>query len=541
LQEQDAVAAALGDRDADVLMSRVAGAARTIAWTSDDTWDRIDSALQGPRGRVAASDRHLAPGLLLREGRVELGPDADPAGDGTLLPRAAAAAATSGAALGRAALERLAVEACGPGDPWPDDARRALVDLLGSGRAAIPVLEAIDQKGLLVRLLPEWAAVRSRPQRNAYHRFTVDRHLCEAAANAASHVGRVSRPDLLLVGTWLHDIGKGFTPELGSDHSLTGETVMARIAGRMGFPPDDVAVLCSLVRHHLLLADAATRRDLDDESTITAVADALGDRLTLDLLHALTEADSLATGPAAWSEWKAGLVTDLVERVAAHLAGEPVPTTAPSFPSASGLDLVAQARDGGSLLVRGRGTSVTIAAPDRPGLFSRVAGTLTIHGLDVLAARVWSGDEGLALEEFDVQPVFGGEPDWAEVEADLGRALEGRLSLEAGVADRAKRYARVGREVRAAAPAATTVTVDNRASKTSTVVEVRAPDSVGTLYRITRALADLNLDIRHAKVATLGHEVVDSFYVVDATGAKVGDGDHAREVERAVLVELSRI
>ena len=542
LQEQDAVAAALGDRDADVLMARVSTAARTIAWTSDDTWDRIESSLQGPRGRVAASDRRLGPGLVLREGRVELAHDADPAGDGTLLVRAAAAAATTGTALGRTALERLAIEAVAPDDPWPDAARTALVDLLGSGRPAIGVLEAIDQKGLLVRMLPEWAKVRSRPQRNAYHRFTVDRHLCEAAAGAAWHVGRVSRPDLLLVGTWLHDIGKGFTPELGEDHSLTGEQVMATIATRMGFPADDVAVLCSFVRHHLLLADAATRRDLDDESTISAVADALGDPVTLELLHALTEADSLATGPAAWSEWKAGLVTDLVERVAAHMAGEPVPATVASFPTAVGLDLVAQAgRNGGSLLVRGKGTSVTIAAPDRPGLFSRVAGTLTIHGLDVLAARVWSGGDGLALEEFVVNPVFGGDPDWTEVEADLDRALSGRLSLEAGVADRARRYARVGRDARAATPAATTVTVDNRASKTATVIEVRAPDSVGTLYRITRALADLNLDIRHAKVATLGHEVVDSFYVVDADGAKIADGEHAREVERAVLVELSRL
>ncbi len=473
---------------------------------------------------------------------MELAHDADPAGDGALLVRAAAAAATTGTALGRTALERLAVEATGPGDPWPDDARHALVELLGSGRPAIGVLEAIDQKGLLVRMLPEWAKVRSRPQRNAYHRFTVDRHLCEAAAGAAAHTGRVSRPDLLLVGTWLHDIGKGFTPELGDDHSLTGEQVMGTIAPRMGFPPDDVAVLCALVRHHLLLADAATRRDLDDESTISAVADALGDPVTLELLHALTVADSLATGPAAWSEWKAGLVTDLVERVAAHMAGEPVPATAASFPTPHGLGLVAQAsRNGGSLLVQGKGMSVTIAAPDRPGLFSRVAGTLTIHGLDVLAARVWSGGDGLALEEFEVRPVFGGDPDWAEVEADLDRALSGRLSLEAGVADRARRYARIGREVQAAMPAATTVTVDNQASRTATVIEVRAPDSVGTLYRITRALAELNLDIRHAKVATLGHEVVDSFYVVDAEGAKIADGEHAREVERAVLVELSRL
>jgi [protein-PII] uridylyltransferase len=543
LQDQDSVATALGDADADVLMGRVAAAARAVAWTSDDTWDRIRSSLRGPVGRMAARDRVLGPGLVLRDGRVELGPDADPAGDPGLILRAAAAAAMAGGVISRAALNRLAAEAAGPGDPWPDEARRSLVALLGAGRAAIPVLEALDQKGLLTRLLPEWSAVSSRPQRNAYHRFTVDRHLCEAAANAAILTGRVGRPDLLLVGTWLHDLGKGF-PEMG-DHSLSGVELVSRVATRMGFPPEDVAVLATLVRHHLLLADVATRRDVDDPATVETVAAALGDPGTVELLHALTEADSLATGPAAWSEWKAGLVSELADRTVAALTGEAVSPGASGdgFPTKGHLDLASAARDEGEVVLRGDGSHVTVAAHDRPGLFSKVAGTLTIHGLDVLSARAWVGEDGLALEEFHVQPAFGTMPDWSDVEADLRKVLEGRLSLEAGVADRARRYA--GRPLPAgsvsAVPARTAVTVDNKASAMATVVEVRAPDRVGTLYRITRALADLHLDIRHAKVATLGHEVVDSFYVADATGAKIADGDHAREIERAVLVELSRI
>ncbi len=558
LQDQDGVALALGDADADVLMARVAAAARTVAWTSDDSWARIRSSLQGPVGRMAARDRVLGPGLVLRDGRVELAADADPAGDPGLILRAAAAAATAGSALSRSALNRLAAEAVGPGDPWPEAARRALVALLGAGRAAIPVLEALDQKGLLTRLLPEWSAVSCRPQRNAYHRFTVDRHLCEAAANAAILTGRVGRPDLLLVGTWLHDLGKGF-PEMG-DHSLSGVELVGRVATRMGFPPQDVAVLATLVRHHLLLADVATRRDVDDPATVETVASALGDPGTVELLHALTEADSLATGPAAWSEWKAGLVTELVAHTVASMSGGKAPADGwGAFPSQGHLELASQARDEGEVVVRGNGSNVTIAAHDRPGLFAKVAGTLTLHGLDVLSARAWAGDDGLALEEFHVQSVFanrtvgaadsngagpdGAGPDWAEIEADLRKVLAGRLSLEAGVADRARRYAAQPRPAGSvsAVPARTSVTVDNRASATATVVEVRAPDRIGTLYRITRALADLHLDIRHAKVATLGHEVVDSFYVADATGAKVADGDHAREIERAVLVELSRI
>jgi [protein-PII] uridylyltransferase len=138
-----------------------------------------------------------------------------------------------------------------------------------------------------------------------------------------------------------------------------------------------------------------------------------------------------------------------------------------------------------------------------------------------------------------VEPVLGGEPQWEAVERDLRRALSGRFSLEARLAERAQAYAGRAR-LAAAVPTRIEVTVTNDASGTSTVVEVRAPDRVGTLYRITRALAELELDIRHAKVSTLGPEVVDVFYVVGASGAKVTDPDHVAEIERAVAFELSR-
>ena len=540
LQEQDGVAAALGDRDADGLMARVTAAARTVAWTSDETWERIGSSLRGPSGRVATVDRPLGPGLVLREGAVELAPGTDPAADPTIVLRAAAAAAThAGARLGRSTLDRLADAAPAPGDPWPDAARAALLRLLATGRAAIPVLEALDQKGLLVRTLPEWEPVRHRPQRNAYHRFTVDRHLCEAAAEAAPLVGRVARPDLLVLGAWLHDLGKGYAGVAGrsEDHSAAGAEVVEALATRMGFPPADVAVLVAMVRHHLLLADAATRRDLDDAATVEAVAEAVGDTATLELLHALTEADSAATGPAAWSSWKKGLVDALVSRVAAVLAGQEPASS--ELPGAAHLALAARAREEGDVVFDARGRWMTVAAPDRPGLFCRVAGTLTVHGLDVLAARAWSGEDGVAVEDFRVEPVVGGEPRWEAVESDLRRALSGRFSLESRLAERARAYA--GRDrLAAAVPTRTEVTVTNDASSTSTVVEVRAPDRVGTLYRITRALADLELDIRHAKVSTLGPEVVDVFYVVGASGAKVTDPEHVAEIERAVAFELSR-
>ena len=163
--------------------------------------------------------------------------------------------------------------------------------------------------------------MRNKPQRNAYHRFTVDRHLLEAAANAAELAPRVDRPDLLVVGALLHDIGKGFP----GDHTEVGIGLVATIARRMGFAPGDVETLVAMCRYHLLLPDTATRRDLDDPATIDTVAKAAGDVGTLELLGTLTEADSLATGPSAWGSWKAGLVAELVERARRQLEGQSHP------------------------------------------------------------------------------------------------------------------------------------------------------------------------------------------------------------------------
>ena len=525
LEEQDEVAAAIG-WDADVLMCEVAAAARSIAWVNDDTWRRVASWLAGPKGRMASSDRPLGSGLLLRDGEVVLAPDA--LVDSSTALRAGVASAETGAALARGTLDRLDAEVPTPPEPWPVATRDALLSLLGSGRAAVGVLEALDQKDLITRLLPEWASVRSKPQRNAYHRFTVDRHLCEAAANAATLVQRVERPDLLLAGTWLHDIGKGFP----GDHTVVGMELVRTIGTRMGFAPDDVDLLVAMVEHHLLLPDAATRRDLDDPRTAEAVAEAVGRRDLLELLGALTEADSLATGPAAWSDWKAGLVEQLVQRAAALLEGRRVPPVTPLV-TEEHRRLMAD----GEVAVVVEGERVTVVAPDRPGLFSRVAGVLALHGLDVRSASA-SGEAGMALEVFDTEAPFG-VPDWQRVEADLRKATVGRLALDARLAERARTY-ESRRPTAAAGLGGPRVLFDNEASATATVVEVRAPDRIGVLYRITRALAECDLDVRTALVATLGAEVVDAFYVTATDNGKITDADELREIEQAVLGELAR-
>ncbi|HMA45854.1 MAG TPA: [protein-PII] uridylyltransferase, partial [Frankiaceae bacterium] len=211
LQEQDAIAATLSCVDADALAHAVADAGRTIAWAWDICWHRASAGLRpAPRWRRRPVRRPLDEGVVEQDGEVQLARDAVPADDPVLVLRAAAAAARAGLPFGPYALDRLVAEAPPLPVPWPDAARDALVALLGAGPPAVPVVEALDQVGLLVRLLPDWTRVRSKPQRNPYHRFTVDRHLMEAAARATAFTRDVERPDLLLVGAWLHDLGKGY-------------------------------------------------------------------------------------------------------------------------------------------------------------------------------------------------------------------------------------------------------------------------------------------------------------------------------------------
>ena len=522
LEEQDEVARALGLLDGDVLLRMLAGAARTVAYAVDHTFRQADR-LRGRRLRRRPAERRpLADGVVEQDGEVVLARAADPASDPVLLLRAAAAAAQAGLPLAPRTLDRLAE--CPPVPvPWPPAARDALLALLGAGHAAISVWEALDTEGLITSLIPDWERVRNRPQRNPLHKFTVDRHLVEAAANAAALTREVARPDLLLIAALLHDIGKGWP----GDHSITGEVVARDVGRRMGLPEPDVELVAAAVRHHLLLPVVAPRRDLDDPVTVKQVAVLVPSRVLLELLHALSIADGLATGPAAWNDWKATLVADLVRRVGAVLAGEAMPGPAPLREDQ--LELVA----GGNPAATMRGSEVTVVAPDRPGLLWRAAGVLASHRLTVRSANA-STVGGTAVTVFDVEPQFGDAPDPALVTGDLRRMLLGRLDVE----DRLERRARAAAARGSAAPAPRVTLIDG-ASETATVVEVRAHDAAGLLWRVGRALGECNLDVRAARVETLGAEVVDVFYVTEEDGTPLTDRDRRRTTVQSVLAALA--
>jgi [protein-PII] uridylyltransferase len=542
LQEQDAVASRLGFGHPDDMMAVVSASARVISWCTTESTRRARTLVSKPRASRFGRALKLSSDIALQAGEITITEDARPADDPTLLLRLAANAALNGFPIERATLGRLVDEAPPIPEPWPDRARNALVALLGAGDAALPVIEALDHYGLMVRILPEWATVRSKPQRNAYHRFTVDRHLVEAAINASSLVRSVTRPDLLLVGTWLHDIGKGYP----GDHTDVGVELLNTIGPRMGFNEADVATLVLLVKHHLLIPEVATRRDLSDPLVIEKVAAQVGDVETLHLLRALTEADSLATGPTAWSPWKGQLCDQLVSRVEVALSGSRHPETqAPISPAAE--QLVAAVRGGSHLAISAEPdpaapelTVVTIAALDRSGLFGAVTGALAVNGVDVLGAVASTTDDGIALDVLRVTRRLGGETDWRKVERMIGRSLDGSLDLRGELAKRVRTY----QSRKFVAVAAAQILVDDEIEERATVVEVRAADGIALLYRVTDTLTRLGLDITSAKVTTLGHEVVDSFSVrrtlPDGGRAKQSPlGPSNDEIRQALLKELT--
>lgn len=521
LEDQDGAAAEGGWSDADEMMGDVAAAGRTVAWLVDENWGRVEHALPS-----AGEPVPIAPGLVTYAGEIELAEGVDPGGDPTLTLRAAVAAARSGQRIARPTLDALHDAAAPWPGAWPVGATDELVALLLEGHAAIPVLEALDQRDLFARFLPEWEPCRSRPQRNAYHRFTVDRHLWEAAANASQLIDRVTRPDLLVIGALFHDIGKGYP----GDHTEVGVELVGEIGPKLGFGPADVEVLALLIEHHLLLPDVAMRRDLTDAATIRLVADQVGSVETLDLLHALTEADSKATGPSAWGTWKEEMVADLVTRVRHVLGGGDLAEVAwRLFPDAATLALMAD-RD---VSITRVGEFVTIVSPDHPYTFSGAAGVLALHGLDVVSAQAHSDEHGMAASRFRViEPDTGMQ--WRKVKTDLEHALRHELAIEARLAERAVTYRR-RRQTQARPPGPPSVRFIDNASSNASVIEVRAANKVGVLHRIAKTLGDLGLDIRHAAVQTIGAEVVDTFYVRNAAGDVVTDAFHRREIERALL------
>lgn len=523
-------------------------------------------------------DRVLAP----RDGAVDVSPPEGP----EEVMEAFAGSASAGTPLSAASLDAIEAADLGPVPyPWTERTRRAFLRILSAGDAGRRALEAMDRSDLLGRFLPEWEPVRCRPQRDPYHRFTVDVHLLHATAAAGDLLaGRrpelpgvadaVGDPTATLLGTFLHDIGK-----VGRGrHVEVGVEVATRALERIGVDEATRDDALFLVEHHLLLAETAVRRDLSDENLVLDVAARAGEPRRLAMLLALTLADAEATGPHAASPWRLALVHELAGKVrhvieagdmgpdrAALLAGrraavrelleaEPAAdveryldrlpraylTSVPPATAAAHFRLVGPplaAAEVRTLVGPGErpGThQVTVVAGDRPGLLARIAGCLSLEGLSILSARAFTTEDGTAVDLFEVTPAFHGDVDeerWRGYRRTLRRVLEGRVTLEHRVREKRRHYPPPSTEV------TSRVRMLHDASAFSTVIEVETADRIGLLFDLARTLERLGLDVHLATVATYGDRVVDAFYVRDALGGKV-DPARAPEIERGILAGL---
>ncbi len=530
--EQDKVAALLKYSDADALMSDVAQSARAVDYLMQMTWYRYQHKGKDGLGRFLRRVRStsISPGITIAHREVVIDALVDIDADPFIGLRAAATAAQLGLPLSFDSL-RIYADALDAGrgvlpNPWPREARESLIALIGAGPAMVEIFEALDQEEVLFHWIPEWRGVRSLPQRNVLHRHTVDRHMVETAVSAAALTREVHRPDLLLFTALFHDIGKG-TDE---DHSLRGEILIAPLASRIGFNQRDVATIQLLIRHHLLLSATATRRDLDDPATITGVIDCINDVGTLELLHALSIADGEATGRAAWSEWKASLVGELVRKTKLALTDN----TLMQQPELRADQIERAALGILDVTIENRGNvyAVEIIAPDKTGLLSIVSGVLNVLRLDVRSARTKTVD-GVAVMEWLVIP-DPHAPDLTrdELHRELVKGLDGEERLAERIRNRIEAYIQLP-TIPVPAPLVETF-LD--AATDATIIEVRSHDRPALLFSIGDTVRKCNIDIKSAIVTTLGAEAIDTLYVTEIGGGALTT---ERAIEVASRIEAS--
>ena len=531
LTEQDRVASKMNYSNADALMLDVAKAARAVDYLMDSTWHRIDSN-DGQSWLRRRKNQKIDQGLVIQNSEVTIEDGYDISTDSAIGLRAAAAAAQRGLPLSIDACVLLSEKFKSLSNPWPKPVLNDLISLIGAGRSMIRVFEALDQDGLIEKWIPEWSHVRFLPQRNVLHRHTVDRHMLETAVHAAALTRTVTRPDLLLVSALFHDIGKGFP---NKDHSEYGEELIKPLAKRLGFDDKDCETIAILVREHLLLSAVATRRDLEDPATIGFVIEKIKDPESLQLLHALSISDGEATGKSAWSDWKAELVSTLVAKCLAAMAGIKPVSQPDLIPTGEIIDDIAIRFIGNQETTEN--IEIEIIAKDQTGLLSAVAGLMTISRFNVRSAKTRTTND-IAVMRWIVELDANAQLPTAEkLTEQLKKALSGELDLGRKIEERIANY----RKYPGIPTPAPLVFAANDLATNATIIEVRMHDRPGILFNVTRAISRFGVDIKSAIVSTLGAEAFDTLYVTDLEGQPL-TGERAQllatKVENILITHL---
>ena len=601
-EQQEEMAEAFGYKAGDGVlrvesfMRDLYGHLQTIAVITDLFFEHVDEVF-GLAGRAGGErGRVLEKGIELRNERIHLTalpPELERRP--YLLMRLFLASARNGIRIHHRTIRQVGTLL----DLVDDKARRSsrfsvpFFEILTEGQDCFAVLEAMLETGLLIAYIPELSRVVCLAQHDLYHVFTVDRHSLQTVAELrrvseeeATLFQTLTEPRVLFLATLLHDIGKG----RGGNHSEIGAEVVVQIGLRMGLSAAECEDMAFVVRYHLFLPENALRRDLGDESFIRRCADLIGSRERLVMLYLLSIADSRATGPSAWSEWKAALLQDLFLKVLAHLdtlqSGVPglksvevhveqgvewlrqqvAERLAPGedweaimaglpadyllgFTSDEVVEHIHLHREHETLLSQralvfprdGESWSLLILGRDQSGLLAKICGVLTLHNLSVLRARIFTWDDGRIVDELQVESLDDAgfsERNWAGVAEDLNLALEHRLGIGHRIyrklvaAPPRRKFPEGGQEVQ--------VMIDNQASDDQTVIEVHGPDRVGMLYYIAQTLADFGLSIRRALIATEVERLIDVFYVLNSRGQKIRDPDFHQEIKQGLLHTLAQ-
>ena len=480
------------------------------------------------------------------------------------------------------------------GDDLRNDpaANRLFLDIITSHRDPERTLRHMNEAGVMGRFMPEFGRVVALMQFNMYHHYTVDEHLLFAVGNcariergelkdehplASDLIKRVKSREVLYVAVLLHDMAKG----LPGDHSQVGAALAESVCPRLGLNAVDTATVAWLVRHHLSMSDAAQKRDVSDPKTVQDFVRLVQTPERLRLLLILTVADIRAVGPGVWNGWKGQLLRELyLEAETLMSGGESTPARGARIADAKAAlaariadlpeavreraiarhydsywlafdpaahefhaRLMATADAAKDLLSVGArsdslpGVSeIVIYTADHPGLFSRLAGAISMSGGSIVDAKIFTTSDGFALDVFRVQGadggVFGDGSRIERLKQSIVKTLSGQVQPRAVFATRPPSQ-------RAAAfKVPPKVIFDNEASSVSTVVEIESFDRVGLLYEITRALFEMGLSISSAIVATYGELAVDVFYVRDGFGHKVTQPQRLAAIEQRLIKAL---
>ncbi len=559
---------------------------QVIAVTTDLFFEHVDDVLELADGTVGMSSA-VEKGIAIRNNRVHLvAQSADLKARPYLLMRVFLVAARSGLPIHHRSRKIVAGNLGLVTDKLRSSVRmsKPFFEILESGKDILSVLEVMLETGLLSAYIPEFGKIESLAQHDVYHIYTVDRHLLQCVAELRSVVSSeesifqsVSSARVLFLAALLHDIGKG----AGVDHSVIGAELVGNVGARLGFDGMERGSLQFVVRYHLFLPENALRRDLNDEMFIRHCAEKIEDSDRLAMLYLISVSDSRATGPSAWSNWKATLLFDMYLKVSPYLqfsvsadmqyqvdqgvdwlrqqvdsllvSEQDVRMSVGELPSDYLLSFTPETVAGHlriyhenreilrqkALLTPGKMRSqwsLLVLCRDQHGLLAKICGVLSLHNLSVLNAQVFTWKNGCAVDVLELRAEEGvefEEMNWQGVEEDLNLALGHRLGLGHRLYRKFKNS--YGKRKRPSGIDEARVIVDNEASQKYTIVELYSSDRPGQLYRITQTLADFGLTIHRAYIATEVEQLIDVFYVLDAQGHKVVDESFVEELRDGVL------